>query len=146
MKLFRGRFSKETAGKDSEDVMRISNKIGPLIEETVKQVFASFGRRLLSEPVTYIVPAVWGASKEGDLTELQKEINGQIAPVVKEIITGLEFKGLRPAQEFALGFIIRGLFVSRIIYMLEAVKAQIADHSGQGETGPLDSLDPIGNA
>ncbi len=44
-----------------------------------------------------IVPTVWGAKKGGELTNTEKAMNGQIAPVIKEIFKGLQLKDFQSA-------------------------------------------------
>jgi len=102
--------------------MRISRVIGPLIDKTAEEIFISYKTRLLSEPIIYIVPAVWGAKKEGELEDTQKEINIKVIPVINELFDALRIRDLSGAQEFAIGFIIRGLIISKITYMIEAVR------------------------
>lgn len=38
-------------------------------------------KEIIKMPITYIVPAIWGAKKDGELTAAQKEINEQVAPL-----------------------------------------------------------------
>ncbi len=131
-------FSKNKADKKHEDVLKIATIIGSTIDKIVVEVFAAYRKELLAEPITYIVPAVWGAKKDGELTETQKEMNGNIAPVVNDVLKAFEFNGLSAAQEFAIGFIIRGLIISKITYMIEGVKNRTTDM--------LDQQEPMGSA
>jgi len=55
---------KKSKIEDSEDLMEISRIIGPLIEKTVTDIFVSQRQALLTEPTTYIVPAIWGTKLE----------------------------------------------------------------------------------
>jgi hypothetical protein len=134
--------------EEPQDVLSISKRIGPLIDGTVNVIFTDYARDMINEPITYIVPAVWGAAKEGELTPLQKEINARIAPITREIINSLEIKDLDPAQEFALGYIIRGLFIAKLTYMIEAVKNQLSESNGKNDpyTRILNRTDPAGTA
>lgn len=137
--------------KNSEDLMRIAKVVGSLIDHAAFEVFASHALELLSKPITYIVPAVWGAKKEGELTDSQKEINHKVAPIIDQIIRMFEFQETNGAQEFAVGYIVRGLFVSKILYMIERMKNQQISkgdsaYDEQKENNPLDWTDPIGRA
>ena len=82
----------------------------------------AYQTRLLTQPISYIVPAVWGAKKEGELEDTQKEINKQIIPVIKELFAALESKDLDAPQEYAIRFLIRGLIISKITFMIGMMK------------------------
>ena len=141
-------FLKSMKKQETEDIMNIARIIGPLIDKTVKEVFDLYKTNLLSEPITYIVPAVWGARKDGELTATQKKINKQIAPVIRNVFDSLQLKSLSGTQEFAIGFLIRGLFISKITYMIEGVKNRGSDKTSSGEetTDILRDLEPLGTA
>jgi hypothetical protein len=148
MKVLGKLFSKGTNKEKPEDVMEIPRIIGPLIDKSVTEIFATYKMKLLSEPITYIVPAVWGAKKDGELTAKQKEINMQVAPIIRRIFEILDLKDVSGAQEFAIGFLIRGLIISKITYMIEMMKNKAANKtdSGQKNTDILFNLEPLGNA
>ena len=148
MKILRKLFSKRAKKDEPEDVLNLAKTIGPLIDNTASEIFASYKTKLLTEPITYIVPAVWGAKKDGELTATQKEINKQVVPVITKIFESLDVKGLNSAQQFAIGFLIRGLFISKITYMIEVVKNKATDktNSGEEDTNILKDLEPRGTA
>jgi hypothetical protein len=148
MKVLHKFFSKGTNKEKPEDVMKISMIIGPLIDKSVTEIFATYKMKLLSEPITYIIPAVWGAKKDGELTDKQKEINMQVAPIIKRIFEILDLKDLSGAQEFAIGFLIRGLIISKITYMIEVINNKVSGktNSGKKNTDILFKLEPLGNA
>lgn len=148
MKILGKLFSKTTNKEKPEDVMEITKVIGPLIEETASKIFASYNTELLAEPVTYIVPAVWGANKDGELTATQKEINQQVAPVIEKVFESLQLKGLSRSQEFSIRFLIRGLIISKILYMIEALKNRAGNKviSCEQKTNTLDAIEPLGTA
>lgn len=60
MKILKEYFSKRKSRKDPEDIMQIANIIGPLLDGVVNNIFMANRMELLSEPITYIVPAIWG--------------------------------------------------------------------------------------
>ncbi len=122
MKILKRLFSRRLKEEGPEDVMRISRVIGPLMDKTAEEIFISYKTRLLSEPIIYIVPAVWGAKKEGELEDTQKEINIKVIPVINELFDALGIRDLNGAQGFAIGFLIRGLIISKITYMIEVVR------------------------
>ena len=124
MKILRKLLLRCLKREEPEDVMKITKVIGPLIDKTANEIFMSFHARLLTEPITYIVPAVWGAKKEGELEDTQKEMNTQIIPVIKELFDALKIQDLSGAQQYAIGFLIRGFIISKITYMIEAYKSR----------------------
>jgi hypothetical protein len=141
-------FSKGIKNKESEDLMKITKVMGPLIDKTANDIFASYRLELIKEPLIYIVPAVWGAKQDGELTVTQKEINKKTAPVIKEIIDLFGFRELSQAQEFAIGYILRGLIISKITYMIEKSKSQGAGKidSKRKESYNLNRMKPVGRA
>ncbi|MBF0497321.1 MAG: hypothetical protein HQK58_12230 [Deltaproteobacteria bacterium] len=126
---------------EAEDILKISRAVGPLIEKTAIEIFTAYYQELLTEPVTYIVPAIWGASKEGQLTVSQRHISQKISPIIEEIISLFGFDGLTGAQKFALVYLVRGLLVSKIIYMIELVKNQRGSRKNTEKSG--NCLDPL---
>ena len=103
----------------------MAKTIGVLINNTAKEVFLSNKMTLLDEPLTFIVPAVWGAIKEGTLTGEQQNIHNAIEPVVQEILRALSAEQLSESQKYTIGFIIRDLIVSKVIYMIQIYKTAI---------------------
>lgn len=71
------------------------------------------------------MPAVWGAKKDGELTTNQKEIHKQIIPIIEDVFEKLDLKKISPPQKFAIGYIIRGLIISKITYMILMLKNKI---------------------
>ena len=131
-----------------EDPMKIAKIIGPLIDKTAHDIFVSYSKKLVTEPITYIVPAVWGAKKNGELTISQKEMHKKIAPNINEIMVSLELGEISEAKKFAIGFIIRGYIISKITYMIEMVKNRgiksIASENEEEDI--LGQIEPLGNA
>ncbi len=74
MEILNRLFSRGVKIDGSEDLMKISKVVGPLIDKTVNDIFVSYREKLVTGPITYIVPAVWGARKEGEPDRTQKEI------------------------------------------------------------------------
>ena len=103
---------------------------------------------MLNESNIYIVPAVWGAVKDGELTSIQKEIHARVYPVIREILNSLYQEEMSSAQKFAVGYLVRGLFISKTIYMIEFYKnlsgAQIS--IGDDQTTDLMNIETMGHA
>jgi hypothetical protein len=123
-------------------------KIKEIIDKTTNMIFISYKEKLLAEPITYIVPAVWGERKDGKLTTIQREINRRIVPTIDSVMETLELEDLHGAQRFAIGYLIRGLLISKIAYMIEAFKNQDCKENGSNkkERDLLNQIEPLGNA
>ncbi len=128
--------------------MQIADIIGPMIEKAVWDIFVSYRVELLSEEITFVIPAIWGAKKDGELTATQKAINEQISPVISRIFELLDIRDLDSSQEFALNYIVRGLIVSKITYMIEAFRSKLKDRTldEQSLKDALLHFKPHGNA
>jgi len=128
--------------------MQIADIIGPMIEKAVWDIFVSYRVELLSEEITFVIPAIWGARKDGELTATQKAINEQISPVINRIFELLDIRDLDSSQEFALNYLVRGLIVSKITYMIEAFRSKLKDRTldEQSLKDALLHFKPQGNA
>ncbi len=116
-----GKYRKE----EPEDITLMAKRNWSLIENTVKDIFKTYYETLMNEHITYIVFAVWGAKKEGELTSIQKEINDMVIPVIKEVISRMDIKNIRDEQEYALDFFLRGLIIAKITYMIELARVKV---------------------
>ena len=65
---------------------------------------------------------MWGAKKDGELTPEQIEINKQVLPVINELVRIVEISYKTKSQEYTIGYIIRGIIISKITYMIEHMK------------------------
>jgi hypothetical protein len=148
MKLIKNFFSKSTGQINSQELMKITNAIGPLLDQAAHEIFSLHTSELLKEPLTYIIPAVWGVNNDLELTETQIRINKKVVPVVDEILRLFDARKMDPAQQNALAYVVRGLFISKITFMIELLKNQIlmsAPYDGKKD-GSLKDIEPIGNA
>lgn len=134
--------------KQCKDIMQLADIIGPMIEKVVWDIFLGYRVELLSEDITFVIPAIWGAKKDGELTSTQKAINGQIVPVIKKIFELLDIRDLDSSQDFALNYLIRGLIIAKITYMIEAFRSRLKDRSvdEQNLKDALLHFKPQGNA
>lgn len=64
-----------------DEHLRIMRDTRKEIDTITQEIFRSHFARLLEEPLSYIVYAVWGANKNGLLTSDQKSINRKIEPM-----------------------------------------------------------------
>lgn len=103
---------------DSSSILRIKQ----IIDETTDTIFSIHKKDLLSNPITYIVPAVWGRVKKGDLNPKQKNIFLSIESMVRNVIEIMEFDELTDSQRFSIEYLIRGLVISKITYLIASSK------------------------
>jgi hypothetical protein len=129
MKFLQTLFTRKKDKKEPGDVLALANLMSALIDRTAWEIFSTYRLELLSESIAYIVPAVWGARKEGELTPLQRRINEQVEPVIKEVFSSLAIPDMEPSQEFALSFLVRGLIISKITYMIEAFRNRLNEQA-----------------
>ena len=140
--------SNERSSRSYKDLMGISKIISPMIDRTVMGVVRSYKMELLNGPVDYIVPAVWGVKKGGGLDATQKEIHKKLSPVIDRIIDLFHIKDISDPQEFAMGFLIKSLFISKICYMIDGVKNGFTNKLGRrgNNTNILNNVKMLGSA
>lgn len=133
---------------DTEGVLSIAREIETAIDGMASNIYVEFGQELLGQNITYIVPAVWGAAKGSELTETQKKIYEQIEPGVNEAQKKFRLKGLAPAQDFAIAYLLRSLLISKVVYMIEATKRRQADREDADSQAlvTLSEIEPVGRA
>lgn len=137
-----------------EGITEITRIMRPLIAKTVNEIFIPYKLNLLTEPIDYIIPAVWGTKKNGELDDTQKRIHKQCIPVIKTLFDSLRLKDLSAPRRFAIEFLIRELLISKIAFMIEGTKSMMINQlSSSGQDGDslmqneiLSHLDPLGNA
>jgi hypothetical protein len=134
--------------KDPGNILIMANAVSTRIDKMAWDVFSSFRMELLAKPITYIVPAIWGTKKDGELTPLQERIHARVNTQIDEIFGALQIKELTDAQEFAVKYLIRDLVISKIAYMIESfrVKLDATALSGQFIEDYLKNIEPKGNA
>jgi hypothetical protein len=139
-----GRFIKD----EKVDVTRLGKSMGDRIDCLAHEIFVSHRSVLFFEHATYIVPAVWGAKKEGALTGVQKDINNRVEPVIRELLDGLGLANPTEEQKFAVEFMIRGLLITKITYMLELGKNMglAPVDKNRKDKHPLTDIEPLGRA
>lgn len=142
------RFFGKSREKSTGDILSIAKALDPVIETAAGEVFRVFAPSLIHRPVTYIVPAVWGASDEAPLEPLQVRINQVISPAVERAVSLFRWKAATDAQAFALGYLVRSLFISKLSFMLTSLKHETGKTLGDPPDGfgTLDEIDPIGRA
>jgi len=114
----------DTKEEDPEELTRITKAIRPLIAAAVERTFLSHAYDLMTRPVDYIVPAVWGAKKDEKPDDTQRKINLQIQPLVDLALEVFQGASLDRAQEFFITFLMRELLISKVVYRIELAKNQ----------------------
>lgn len=145
--IFGRLFGKSKKKKEPPDVLEIAGAIGPLIDKLAMDLFLAHSRKLMTEPITYIVAAVWGATKGGVLDATQQEMHRLVLPSVKKAVELLGLKELNEAQSFAIGFLIRGYIISRVTYMIESFRNRAGDlNMVEKPDAYMMSVKPLGTA
>ena len=131
----------------TEDILVLARDVEGLLDGLVNRIFSQWGDLLLTQDITWVVPAIWGAVKHGELTRDQERIYEAASPVLKEATMHLGLKGLSSSQNFAVQYLLRSLVIAKIIYMIEATRRHRAEDQRRIEShNPLQDVEPWGHA
>ncbi|MBN2418345.1 MAG: hypothetical protein JXL81_03090 [Deltaproteobacteria bacterium] len=108
---------------ESSSILRIKE----IIDETTDTIFSLHKKDLLNNPITYIIPSVWGRIGNGELNPKQKNIFLSIESMVKDVIDIMEFDELTDSQRFSIEYLIRGLVISKITYLIASSRTSDKD-------------------
>jgi hypothetical protein len=108
---------------DSSSILKIKE----IIDETTDTIFSLHKKDLLNNPITYIIPAVWGRMGKGNLNPKQKNIFLSIESMVRDVIEIMEFDDLTDSQRFSIEYLIRGLVISKITYLIASSRTSDKD-------------------
>ncbi len=139
-------FKKKPPQKTAQNVTELARIIGPQLDDLSNDIFISFREILISEPITFIVAAVWGTTKDTTLTPEQRAINDRVLPVITRTMQLLHSKNMDERQSFAIAFIIRGLIISKITYMIEALKNKLMSVEEIRRDFLIKNMEPMGHA
>ncbi len=112
-----------SSNDDSSSILRIKQ----IIDETTDTIFSLHKKDLLAYPITYIIPAVWGRIGKGELNPKQKNIFLSIESMVGDVIEIMEFDDLTDSQRFSIEYLIRGLVISKITYLIASSRTNDKD-------------------
>ena len=148
MKIFEKLFQKKTPIKTPEQLRSITTLIGPGVNNLALEIFASYRETLIKNPISYIVPAVWGIIEGGELDHTQKEINTIIAPAIGEIVESLQVRNMTEEQNFAIRYLVNGYIISKITYMIELFRNRTANGATTNRQyrDILECFGPVGHA
>ena len=128
--------------------LRFTRRFEKMLQHTCMDIFSAYRTVLLDEPIVYIVAAVWGTPTWGVLTSTQLEIFARVKPAVEQMLLALESEKLNQEQTFVRGYLIRGLLITRIFYMIELWKKNLLKNETrlQPFSHSLHSIEPVGTA
>ena len=130
---------------NTKRIVSISRKIDEMINKLVSDILIVYRDKLLFEDSTYIIPAVWGAVKNGALDKTQKEINKKIKKITEKVISTMDIAKLLDPQKFAVQYLINRTIISSITYLIEIGKSQLAGNTTSNKD-LIKNLKPMGNA
>ena len=105
-----------------EDLREITSIIRLLIKKETNRILQSYMLELLIEPIDYIIPAIWGVGPNGKLDAIQEKIHHHFNSFLQPLMNALKLKDLNNAQQFAIEYLVRELFISKIVYQVERVR------------------------
>lgn len=149
MDLIRRILSKTIMHPELEDLTRLAGRIGGLLDKMCLDIVDHYAEVLLeNSSYTYVVFAVYGETGIEPADSIRHKMHDQISTIVEGAMRLFKFKGLLPEQEYAFQYIIRGYVSTRILFMVESLKALSASNRRKEEPDRMDlsCLQPIGRA
>lgn len=119
-----------------------------LLNSTSISLFEKYRAELLAKPPVYIVPAVWGEKKSGDLDATQKEIYRTLSPVLEEVYSRIaEFEANSHGDQ-CIEYLLKGLVLYKMAYMAQYYlnKKSCAALLSMEEDSFLANMEPAGMA
>ena len=133
--------------KKSQDILSIARKCGPAMDQMVLRIFELQGSQIMQADNNYLVHAIWGVRQGAPLDHTQEYINREFKNTFQVLIRALDLGDLSDAQEYALGYLIRDLAITKLVYMAEKAKSSPGGRSPSAEPDvDLASMDVIGSA
>jgi len=126
-KLFNKLFHCTPTTADITNITSIVKEIGPMLDKSIDELFAQYYPILIQQEPTFIIYAVWGARKDGVLTDTQREIHEKVTPLIEDVCCHLDVSNLNPSQGYAIGYLIRSIIISRITYSIELFRNKMRD-------------------
>jgi hypothetical protein len=112
--------------KSPEPLNVIAQKLEHEIETITNDIFSCYYRTLLTESIVFIVYGVWGARKDGTLTEIQQEISKKVTPVLQHADQLFGVNRLSEQQTYALDYLVRSIIVVKITFMIDHLKLSMS--------------------
>lgn len=148
MKILGKLFTWKGKNSGSEPLMSRAQSIGPSIDDVTNSIFVQHSSKLIHEPITYIIPGVWGGNDLKELDSVQESIYEETEIAVEKIMEVFGTDSFEDSQKFALEYMIKGLIISKITFMVEVLKNKFSGQyqNGWNSNSTLDKIDPIGRA
>jgi hypothetical protein len=106
--------------------MRNINELMGEIDEAAKKIFSAYAIKLLDEPLSNVVEAVWGIPiDKSHRTSTQRQIDAIIRPMLRKIQDALEADELAGAKNCAIDYLIKRLAISEILFMTQCYKLNL---------------------
>ncbi len=118
-----------------------------LLNSTAISLFEKYRAELIEKPPVYLVPAVWGVRKPGDLDATQKEIHRTLAPALEGVYSQIsEFEGDSHGSR-CIGYLLKEL----VLYKMACMAQYYMNKKGYAllsmeEDNFLDDMAPVGRA
>jgi len=128
---------------DTAKLLSISKVLEKMIHHTANDIFNTYRDKFLIMEVTYIVPAVWGAIKNGELDETQKEIHKKTNKLVEDSITTFFLKDPAEPQAYAIRYLVNMNIIYYISYSIETTKNKLCQGKINTEN-MLKNMEPPG--
>lgn len=143
-------FTRKKKPLTAEDLIRRAKIIEPLVEALCTDILRSYRSTLLANEITYIVPAVWGASPDTPLTNEQIKIHQKVKVTVEQVLKVMDLKKVEPDQEYAVGYLLRGMIIAKVAYQVEGLRYHLMalnnDSNRTAEDTSLLDLEAVGTA
>jgi hypothetical protein len=137
--------------RNTEDTtvdMRLINELIDQIDEAIKKIFYSNASKLLNEPITNVVTAVWGTNScKMEPTSAQRQIDHIIRPLMGRIQDDLEREKLSEAKNIIIDTLIKRLVIWEIGFMIKCYKLSLLTaEQSESDTYNLADTEVVGHA
>ena len=131
-----------------DDHLKLARVIGPQIDKLANDIFYIYSKSDTLRSEKYIIQAVWNDRKNGPLERVQCDISNIVESAIISVFNELSLNQLDASQRFAIEYMIKGLIITKVIYMIEVLRnrmtSSIRDFKGLSES--LETIEPIGSA
>ncbi len=143
MDFLKRMFSKkqEKPPEEPVDITARAKRINALIDSSVNEIVKLNLPTFLTNPITYIVYAVWGANGREGIDDTQKDINSRIEPVIKQAKDLIDLPDIPADRAYTMDFLLRGLYISKSTYMIELARNQLHRYSEQSHEEESEKID-----
>lgn len=126
----------------------LTQQFEKMLRQTCMDIFSSYRTVLVNESIDYTVDAVWGSTRRGELSSTQSEIFSKVKPAIAQMQLALEADQLNREQTFVQAYMIRGLVIMKILYMIELVRKNLLmqEAESQPRDHSLQWIEPLGRA